>query len=155
MLLFQPVCEGPTLLLSKQDIIATMAISWDRQRTSTSGYFILCALIRDFVGDSGSAYGLDKCHLASGCKKMIKSLKPPYKNPIFFLFSRGTALSSLGFQPSPLLLNFNLRSLPIALTRSVSAALVSGLCLWTAWNDRRDSYEITGTLFSNSLEFKP
>ena len=113
MSFFQPVCKGPALYRSKQDIIVALApnhtISW---RTVTSGYFILCALKRDFVGDSGSTYSLDKCHLTSGCKKKTKF----YGTTVFFVFSGGTALGSLGFETSPLFLHFTLkRGLLIAL----------------------------------------
>ena len=104
--------------------------------------------MRDFVGDSGSADGLDKCYLTSGCKKKTKFSG----TTVFFVFSGGTVLGSLGFKPSPLLLKFNLKGLPIGLTLSVSAVLASCLCLWIGWNHRRDGYEITGKLFNNSLQ---
>ena len=54
MSLFPPVCEVPARLPSKRDTIATLDPTWARPRTSTSGYFIQCALIRDFVSDSGA-----------------------------------------------------------------------------------------------------
>ena len=73
MSLFQPVCERPAHLLSKRDIIATHAKIWARWGTATFGYIVLSAMMHDFVGDSGSADGLDKCYLSSGCKKVTKS----------------------------------------------------------------------------------
>ena len=136
MSFFQPVCKGPALYRSKQDIIVTLApyhtisrsasVLWG---TVTSGYFILCALKRDFVGDSGSTYSLDKCHLTSGCNKKTKF----YGTTIFFVFSGGTALGSLGFETSPLFLHFTLkRGLLIALTLSVLVISVCELSETTA-----------------------
>jgi len=87
---FQPVGEGLALLFSKGNKIATLVPSnttsiraWAPWGTATSGYFILCALMRDFVGDSGSADGLDKCYLSSSCKKAIKS-----KGTTVYIFRR-------------------------------------------------------------------
>ena len=99
MSFFQSVCEGSALPLSERDIIVTLAKTHTTSRralvlwgTVTSGYFIFCALKRDFVGDSSSADGLDKCYLTSGCKKKTKC----YGITVFFVFSVGTALGSLG-----------------------------------------------------------
>ena len=78
---FQDVDKASRLLLSKPDVVSTptplpitVSASLFLYGASTSGYFTLSALKRDFVDDSRCTNSVDKRRLTGGCEKMKDKL---------------------------------------------------------------------------------